>query len=675
MQNQPNSVDGTRGAAVGSSNNHATHDQQQNTTTTGGLMPPPTSTNASSSDGRIPRRLLMQAHKRPGTEFVPRERPRESFDDVLANHQIGKRSGQRLIPVASDNPLDFFEVNTYYYLNQAQSKDDDNSVLSSSILTVRDSDSGMSMISSKTGQSVFSSSEEEQSPEEELAVSTRQDIEEHMEEVTSTSEDGGSVKVATSKPATKSTVKIRQHVDTPKKQLEISKITTKETEQDKSILEDINKLASSPNTITYSEPIDFGNDIGLGNTVGFETEQDQDALLNEEIFSSQQKKTKYSREENEDRAFSSQSLPSGRVDLYQDEADYFSQPLEQSYISEKYIPRERIDLHDDDLDDDLAKEVEEEMERVDQDYPEYEEQDTVDLNTTMDNTLATVDLVTSQQEKVVAHGLKHDLTIENTVPEKLRPRLTTPCRFWQNERPIAEETGKLSKIRPLVKNPPAKSKAPQASKKKAKVSEEYAIVSLRQGVFDVINENYEEEKVKIAATPEMVMETNFRFNKDGSEIGFSTDILPANSTAKPHMTMFSLLNDKGISTGTLIIQPGQVKPSTDTGIHSEIFYCLSGSVSVRVHTNPPVLLKRGCVLHVPPHNAYSMGNAGNTACKLFYVFADMEYEEEDEQANTTITRAPESHHRPEHEEEHHEGRQEPNHKTTRPPTDIIDESV
>ncbi|KAF0985121.1 hypothetical protein FDP41_000160 [Naegleria fowleri] len=732
MQNQPNG-DGTNTRGTVS---NAVGDQQQHTA--GGLMPPPASTNTSSSIGtdgteqRIPRRLLMQAFKRPGTEFVPRERPRESYDDVLAKHTIGKRSGQRLVSVDSDDPFKFFDVNTAQFMNQAQARNDEQSVLSLSTITINDSDSGVSMISSKTGYSVFSSSEEEKSPEKAVTSSTRpqQEIGEPMEEVTSSSEDGGSVKVDTSKAAAKSTVTIRPHVDTPRKQLEISKITTTETEQDKSILEDINKLRSPPNTNTSSAPItddmEFGNDIGLGfeEAMGFGSEQDE--IIDGDIFSSKKKKPKYSQQEQEDSQFSRKShiqsqeeeetdeqqeqedeqeqdqekdqederemrriekarrqksqseyeentsydatptprftLPRNEVDMYQDEADDFSQSVEQSFIAEKYIPREKLDLHDDDLEDDLANEVEEEMERVD---PEYEDTQ-VDLNATHDNTIHE-DLVPTQQEKVVVHGSKHDLTIENTRAERLRPRVTKPCNFWENERPIAEETGKLSKIRPLVKQAPPKRKAPTSSNKRRQTSDS-SIITLRKGMFDVINENGEEEKVQIAATPEMGQETNFRFKKDNSASGFSTEILPDNSTAKPHMTMVNLLDGKGIVSGTLTIQPGQVKPSTNTGTHSETFYCLSGSVSVKVHTNTPFVLKRGCVLHVPPHNAFSIGNLGKTPCKLFFVFSATEYEEEEEDANQS----------PQEEmqrEEEQDGQQEPNHKTNPPPTDILDESV
>ncbi|EFC46326.1 hypothetical protein NAEGRDRAFT_79152 [Naegleria gruberi] len=654
------------------------------------MGPPSASLTAALFAERAPRRSALQT--REGTGYIPRTRQREGYDDVLASQNafqnIGKRSGQIIVNTDSVDPNAFFEANNNQNFNQQLHRDDQSSVLSLSNITMNDSDDTMSMLSSKTAVT-FRSSGDEQSPDEALKIDKTS-----MEYVTSSSEDDTSVKIPTV------TIKQPKKPDSPKISLPpVSPVldTFREEEQPAEAADII-----APPTPTPTFDIEQG---GLDDDHAFdnlfeeqeeqtfqpepkkrkiseprktkkyiyekssssEEEQDDDESDDREnrrsLKSRQQKQalksfpaslpqsepeseSEYESDKSsqpkatlEDSGIGPTQLEKSNVDLgrdfYRDEEVKLSQK-QTELIGEKYVLREALlkDIENvDETDDEEAKEVNEKVYKDDEDFnaavSENEEENDM-LNTT---------LISTQNEDVDNGTDPLGIQTSNSVDSRLRRKVTKPCKFWENERPLPKEAGKLMKVKPVVTEPEKKKKAPVEPRKR-KVD---PLSDVTDGIYKVMNEFGEEEDVKIYATAQMHQSSHFKFRKDETKAGGYATIKANEDTAQ--LSIYSSLTEKGVGVGTIIIQPGGIKPSSNTSTQSEVLYILKGQASVVVHTNPAIQMKLGSVIHIPPFNSYSMKNIGRGECHILYVFSDTkdrseqdESEQEEEQDHQVLTK-------------------------------------
>jgi len=619
---------------------------------------------------RPPRRVAMNNFRREGTGYVPRERSQQQYEEILAMPTVGKRSGQRLVQSSAEgmDPTAFFELNNQNF--QQVNKDDQSSVMSLSNITINDSDSAISMLSTKTGYSLAGSSGEEKTLERTDIKSTATTNSEPMEDVTSSEDDGSTRKLKPTK---------RVDIDTPRPRAEKS-------------LE-----------VSHIEPIIYQNDFmetgGLdyqdGSAIADHIFPDEEALSSQHLDEPSRKKTKhsyesesegletiqkakvttYSTEEEDDEwereyrrqqkarqtqrstqsesegeastisqnrseysynATPSASAPGVQRDFYPEEAEDYSQRDVDYVVQEKYVHRKELinQFPEDDTDDEETNFIQKEVYEDDEAFVPDASSELPSADTTILGGDLSQDFKFTQYDDIDNPMLgPFGLTEDNILPSKLRKRVTKPCKFWENERPLPKETGKLAKIKPNNTEPVRKIRETNGFRQPKK-DLNTSIIEQREGEFTVFNSDQKEVEMKIAATSDMCTESHFRFKRDDREPSrYKAERLDNTNASRAHLSMFSHLSSSGISAGNLTVQPGGVKPSSNSEYHSEIFYCLSGSVLVKINDkNPLITLKRGSVLHVPPFNSYSMKNTNKkTPCKLFYVFATMIDEEEEEE--------------------------------------------
>ncbi|KAL9643440.1 hypothetical protein ABK040_010055 [Willaertia magna] len=303
-----------------------------------------------------------------------------------------------------------------------------------------------------------------------------------------------------------------------------------------------------------------------------------------------------------------------RPGMYEDEADEGLKPPSKpiKYRTAKYKDRSTVNYSIyDETDDEVAKEIQDKTEAEDKDFT-IEEDEEEENEEDIENVSTDVGFTQSES---LERGGRTGLTSQNIVDGYLREKVTRPCDYFKNERPMPPEAKKLLKIRPQTPTPIV------PAKRGSKTSKEDDLIEVYGGKFNVVGETGEEVEMGIGCTVNMYKTNAFHSHQDKKSGEWKMDEV---DESEANLVVHNALSTPNFSSGLIILPPNGIKPSSNSKGYSEVYHCISGTVSIKIHDNDAVVLRRGGFFHIPPFNSYAMHNPNNkTPARLVFTFVDV----------------------------------------------------